>query len=413
MASVSEARQFDVVVAGAGLTGSAAACLFARQGLRVALVESRSFEMRDESPADGRVSALSPASAALFEALGVWRALPPQRVSCYRAMKVWDDNSAARISFDADDLGIPCLGYIVENRALVGAMGEKLRQNYQVTLLGETDITAIAPIAEVDGGARVTLSTAERIDARLLVGADGADSRVRALSGMNARREDFGQDAITATVSTTRDHEATARQCFLEGGPAAMLPLADGRCSLVWSCARAQADELMRLPTPDFCARLQPLFADDLGDITACGRRRRFALAQRHADRYIAASTALIGDAAHTTHPLAGLGANLGLVDAAALAEAVEWAQQQRKAIGKHSILRRYERRRQGDNAIALALMKTMNTLFTTPHPAARALRATAMNLTHTLPPLKTTLAKFATGQYGDMPAVCRGEVGG
>ena len=411
---MSAPRQFDVIVVGAGLIGAAAACLFARQGLTVALVEARALDRHAGAAeeTDKRVSAINLAAFGLFDALGVWRGIDPQRVSRYDAMKVWDCNSPAKISFLAADLGAPCLGYIVENRALVAALREKLRQNYNVTLLDNTEVAGInydPNPDDADCRLSVTLSdSGERVQTRLLVGADGARSGVRELGGLHSRSEDFGQDAITATVSTARNHRATAWQCFLETGPVAMLPLADGRCSLVWSCDRAEADELMRLEDADFCARLQPLFAHELGDITACQPRRRFALRQQHADAYIAEAVALIGDAAHTTHPLAGLGANIGLVDAAALAEVVEWARRHRKDIGQTSVLRRYERWRRGDNARVLAMMKGFKEIFGSRHAGAKAVRSAGMNLADTVTPLKMVLAKFATGQYGDLPALCR-----
>ncbi len=447
--------RFDVVVAGAGLIGAASACLFARQGLTVALVEAKAIDPRRAdgdadadtdadadaetgAEGDGRVSALSPAVGHLLSALEVWPRPDSNRVCPYRAMEVWDRNSAAKISFRAADLGEPCLGYIVENRALVAAMLEKLRQNYTVTIIDQTEITAIHrsgdrvgdgnPIGDGNdpAGARLGVALSDGrggrgargargnpeppgiLETRLLVGADGARSRVRALCGVHTRFSDFAQDAIVATLSTARGHRATAWQCFLETGPAALLPLADGRCSLVWSCARDAADELMGLDAGQFRARLQPLFYDELGELTECGARRRFPLAQHHADRYIAESVALVGDAAHLTHPLAGLGANLGFIDAAALAEVVEHARGRGRDIGRHSVLRRYERWRKGDNALALAAMRGFKEIFGSRRAAAKTARSAGMNLADSLPPLKNLLAKYATGLHGDLPALCR-----
>ena len=277
------ARQFDIVVVGGGLVGAAAAGLFAGDGFEVAVVErgdgsggggdgaGGAGDGTDDGAdgagdgaggagdgaddgADSRVSAINLAAAALFKHLGAW---PGDATVCaYRAMKVWDRNSAAKIAFRAADLGRDRLGSIVENRVLVAALREKLRAHARVAWLDDTEITAI----DARGAAlRVELS-GETIDAQLLVGADGANSKVRELAGIATARRDFGQDAITATVAVA-EHRHTAWQCFLDTGPAALLPLADGRCALVWSCARGLADELMALPAEDFCARLQAGFA--------------------------------------------------------------------------------------------------------------------------------------------------------
>ncbi len=403
-----KSRQFDVIIIGAGLIGTAAACLFARQGLKVALIDARSLAGHDAD--DGRVSAISIATASLLNALEVWHAIEPNQISPYREMKVWDRNSPAKISFAATDIGEPCLGHIIHNHAMVAAMLEKLRQNYQVTILHNTEIVGM------DGGAatplRVTLSDVnscdETVQTRLLVGADGSRSRVRELCGIPTQRKDFNQDAIVSTLSTSGAHRATAWQCFMETGPVAMLPLADGRCSLVWSCERARADELMALDDAQFCVRLQELFFDALGEINGCEMRRRFALSHHHAERYIADSVALVGDAAHLTHPLAGLGANIGFMDVAALAEVVERAAADGKDIGQHSVLRRYERWRKGDNELVLAMMAGFKNIFGNYDASAKAVRSAGMNLADSIAPLKTILAKYATGLYGDIPALCR-----
>ena len=416
------AQLFDVIIIGAGLIGTAGACLFARQGLKVALIEARSLHERDAD--HERVSAISLATGNLLNALQVWHAIPPNQISPYREMKVWDCNSSAKISFAAADIGEPCLGHIINNHAMLAAMLEKLRQNYSVTILHNTEIVGI------DDGAgtplRVTLSgvncsgenlsgenlsgvnsSGETVQTRLLVAADGSRSRVRELCGIPTRHKDFNQDAIVSTLSTSGAHRATAWQCFMEGA-VAMLPLADGRCSLVWSCEHARADELMALDDAQFCARLQELFFDALGEISGCEIRRRFALSHHHAERYLADSVALVGDAAHLTHPLAGLGANIGFMDVAALAEVVERARADGKDIGQHTVLRRYQRWRKGDNELVLAMMAGLKNIFASDDASAKAVRSAGMNLADSFVPLKTILAKYATGLYGDIPALCR-----
>lgn len=409
--SVPAGEAFDVVIAGAGLIGTTSACLFAQQGFKVALVETQRITTHTDANAntDARVTSINLAAHNLFQALEVWQKIDPNCVGSYRAMKVWDRGSSAKISFHASDIAQPYLGYIVENHAIRAALMEKLHQNYHVTVMENTSVVGIdLERNDSDPSAlTVTLSNGS-IETGLLVGADGSHSPVRELCDIPAPLSDFAQDAIVATVSTSRSHRATAWQCFLETGPAAMLPLADGRCSLVWSCDRDKADELMQLEDAEFCARLQPLFLHELGEIRDCQPRQRFQIGQHHAKSYIADSVALIGDAAHSLHPLAGLGANIGLMDAAALAEVVSQARNSGKRIGQHSVLRRYERWRKGDNALALAMMKGFKDIFGSQFDTAKAVRSVGMNLVDSIAPLKITTAKLASGLQGDVPAVCR-----
>jgi len=318
---------------------------------------------------------------------------------------VWQPGGG-RIEFCARELGFAHLGHIVANRDLIAGLRANLQRDARATLFEQTEITAIAPDGE--RGLRVQLGgpSPESLAARLLVGADGARSTVRELAGITCRRRDFAQDAITATVAVD-NHRHTAWQVFLDAGPAALLPQADGRCALVWSCRRTLADELCALPGPEFCARLQAAFdgdGDAPGGITDCGRRRRFALIQHHADAYIAPSVALIGDAAHAIHPLAGLGANLGLADAAALAEVAAAAGERGRRIGDYATLRRYERRRRADNATVVALMAALHDLFSARAPVVQFARAAGLNLADKSPTLKTALAKFADRLAGDRP---------
>lgn len=394
--------RFDAGVVGGGMIGLACACLFARRGLRVAVIEARALDEKTfdaHAKSDARVSAINFAAQNMLRAAGVWTQVTPH-AHAYRAMKVWDCNSTAKISFDAAEIMQTRLGYIADNRAIVSALLARL-QNYE-----HVEIFDCAKLEQIETSAssvRLFLPHAQ-VETRLLIGADGANSRVRELAGIKTRRNDSGEDAVIATLTTERGHGDTAWQCFCGHGTLAMLPLAENDCALVWSCARARAAELMQLTPQDFCAQVQTWFADTLGEIRNCRARGRFALIRHHAESYIAPRIALAGDAAHCIHPLAGLGANLGFIDAAALDESAQGGRDP----GRHAALRRYMRRRRGENTAAFLLMETINRLFASRNPAAQFARAAGMNMTAALPPLKNALAKFAAGAAGDLPQTCR-----
>ena len=403
-----------MAVIGAGLAGATCACLFARAGFRVAVVEARAAEA---PAAAGRVVALNLATRNLFTELEIWRKIPSMKICPYRSMKIWDAHTTARISFTAAAVGQDCLGFIAENRAIQHLLWEKLAHHDRVQIM---DAAELVGVAQTESGLNLTLRAASTgaaradLQAKLLVGADGGDSAVKKLCGLATRARDFAQDAIIATVDTARGHANTALQCFLRTGPVAMLPLRNKQCAVVWSCDREFADKLMAESEKEFAARLQTIFGEYLGDLSmddrnASAGRRRFPLAARAATRYIAPHTALIGDAAHVVHPLAGLGANLGLADAAALVEVAADARARGLAIGQRSVLRRYERRRRVDNAVALQTLTFAKEIFGSSNPVAQFIRRAGMNTADRIAPIKHTLARLASGRYGDAPAVLRG----
>jgi len=274
----------------------------------------------------------------------------------------------------------------------------------------------IESLAVNDETASVTLRDGRRFEARLLVGADGAASKVRGAAGIGAREIDVDQKGIVATVRTERPHASTAYQRFLPTGPLALLPLsAPDASSIVWSAATASADELLALDDAAFTARLQDAFGDRLGRIVSVSRRQAFTLALAHARTYTAPRVALIGDAAHTVHPLAGQGVNLGWMDAAMLAETLCAAAARGRDIGTHACLRRYERARKGENLAMIALTGGFNYVFANSRPWARRLRRRAIALADACGPLKRVMMRRACGLEGDLPALARswGGLGG
>lgn len=406
-------RQFDVIVIGGGLVGATAACLFAHHGFRVALAEARDLNPNPTPQAakhnDPRVIAVHLAARNLFTALGIWQTIPPIARTPYHTMRVWDANSPAQITFSARDIAQIHLGYILENHALRNALLQNLHHHPQVTLLPQSKLTDLTPAENNKPGATITLNE-QRLTADLIVGADGSDSPLRRLCNLTTATTDFAQDAIVANLTTTRPHQNTAWQCFTPAGPIALLPRAENHCALIYSCDRPHADKLISLSPAEFCAHLQEIFAAHLGDLTLQkpATRHRFPIRHHHAQTYIKNAVALIGDAAHTAHPLAGLGANLGFMDAAALAQIAAEARANHHHIAQRSVLRRYQRARYGENARALALIKSCQEIFASPTPTAKTARTLAMNLTDTLTPLKSKLAELANGLHADAPTLCR-----
>ena len=320
-------------------------------------------------------------------------------------MEVWEHGTRARIAFDARETGTPQLGVIVENDAVAAALHDKLHENYHVTVL---ENVVLESRSVESAGLVLGTGCGKTISCRLLVGADGARSATRVLCAIPGTYLDFEQHAIVTALETAGHHAHTAWQAFLPSGPAAMLPLADGRCSLVWSCDNAVHEALMALDDPAFCDRISDLFASRLGRAVRCEARHAFPLRQHHADTYVARRTALVGDAAHLIHPLAGLGANIGIQDAAALSQVVEAARSRGRDFHAHSVLRRYERWRKGENALVLNTTKGFKTLYGSSAKTLAAARQGGLRIAESLPPLKRQLARYAMGVSGDLPDICK-----
>lgn len=387
---MSRSARLDVLVAGGGPVGASIALGLADAGRRVALIEPRLPEPHDEQAAwDPRVYALSPASALWLERLRVWPQLMARRHGVYRRMEVWTE--FGNIGFDAAELGLAQLGHIVEGRPLVDALWARLREHPRVELHCPRRLTRVDPGEAL---VRVLTEDGEALGARLLVAADGAASPVRVMLGLHYELKDYGQSAIVTHLRSERPHEDTARQVFLPGGPLALLPLGDGRSSLVWSQPREHAERRLALTEQDFLAELGLACGHCLGAFTACDPRQAFPLRMGLATRYRAQRSVLVGDAAHSVHPLAGQGMNLGLLDAALLVALLSDAEDP----GEASRLRRYERRRRSEATLAAQTFDTLNTLFSRPPGPLRNLASIGLSLVDQIGPLKRWLVGHAAG---------------
>jgi 2-octaprenylphenol hydroxylase len=404
-------KQTDIVIVGAGMVGSLLAALLRNAGLDIVMLERAAVRPPEKDDAfEPRVSALTRASENLLRHVGAWPAIEALRCCPYREMEVWDANGTGRVHFRAAELGESHLGVMVENRLLQWALTEAAVASPTVSLECPAQLVALERLPQ---SWRLTLEGGAQLEARLVIGADGALSAVRRLSGIGGRETDYGQRAIVTTVRTERAHGACARQRFSETGPLAFLPLLthDGdahSCSIVWSQDDAEAQRLLALDDAAFCRELGTAFEFSLGDIQGCDARHSFPLRAVHASDYVREGLALIGDAAHAIHPLAGQGVNLGLLDAAVLAEEIVRARERGLPWWSEATLSRYSRRRRAHNTLILSSMTMFKTLFASRHPFLVIARNLGMQATGALLPVKQEIVRVAMGLAGDIPAAAR-----
>ncbi|MEQ9463726.1 MAG: UbiH/UbiF/VisC/COQ6 family ubiquinone biosynthesis hydroxylase [Haliea sp.] len=403
---MAESPGCDVAIVGAGIAGSALALALSGHGLSVVLIEAQPLDSgqlpagRELEDFDPRVVALNPRSQALLAQWGAWQGIEDYRSCAYRHMTVWDADGTGAIEFDSNDAGASALGHIVENRALVRSLLARVQACADVRLLAPERLLACS--RDAAGAMLLELESGSQLRAGLLVAADGANSRVREMLEFRTREWDYGHHAIVATVQVEHDHQATAWQRFLSTGPLAFLPLPGGArmhfCSLVWSVDSERVEALMNLEATAFCQALERAFEGRLGRVLACSRRHAFPLRQRHAVDYIKPGVALVADAAHTIHPLAGQGINLGLQDVAVLAEELLRAGQRGEDPGSLAVLKRYQRRRKGENLAMMVAMDGFKRLFEQPALPLRWLRNVGMRGVDRARPLKQRLMQQAMG---------------
>jgi 2-octaprenylphenol hydroxylase len=404
-------RDFDVIVVGGAMAGAGTAALLAATpataGLRIALVEPRPAALpAPGAPLDLRVSALSRASQVLLERTGAWPDVAA-RAAAYQRMVVWEERQDPAgpdaLVFDAAELGEPDLGHIGENRSIQAALTARAEALGAVLLRAE-----FATLEPARDAVRIVLGDGREFRAALVVGADGAESAVRRQAGIGTRGWDYGQRAVVAHLGPGRAHASTAWQRFLDTGPLALLPLADGRVSLVWSTLPEAAEALVQLDDAEFSRRVTEASAGVLGTLTPTTPRASFPLRLLHAHRYAAERVALVGDAAHTVHPLAGQGINLAFLDAAALVDVVGDAVAAGDDPGEARALRRYERWRKAEALPAIALLDGIKRLFFGGHPLQSRLRRGALGLAQSSGPVKRLLVRRALGVAGELPACVR-----
>ncbi len=407
------AADFDIVIVGAGMVGASLACALAKTGLRIAVLDSQVVDTRSalSGTFDPRVSAITPASQEFFRSLGVWESIVARRASPYTDMHVWEADGTGSIHFSAPDIHADVLGHIVENSVILAALHERLAQQENVSVLAPVTLSALEPplptIEDAAERVRLILGDGRQLSTRLLVAADGANSRVRELAGFKTREWDYEHHAIVTTVRTELPHQQTAIQRFMDQGTLAFLPLrsAGGSepnsqhyCSIVWSVLPDYAQSLMALDDTQFARALQSAIESRLGTVSQVDQRYSFPLRQRHATSYVQNGIALIGDAAHTIHPLAGQGVNLGLLDAKVLAAEICQAYGVGRDFADLRTLRRYQRRRIGHNLGMMWMMEGFKQLFADQPMPLRWLRNAGMTALDQTAPLRNRIMRSAMG---------------
>ena len=400
----------DIVIVGGGLNGPALALALAQGGLRVVVVDARPAPLRAEAGFDGRAYALAIASKRLLSVIGVWPRLTVQPILKIKASDGVAGQGPAPffLTFDHAELEEGPMGFMVEDRFLYAAFLAAMADAKGVTLIsGETVVAQ-----EIDAaGVSVTLASGRVLRARVLVGCEGRASGVAARAGIKRTGWGYGQTALVTAIAHEKDHQGIAHQFFMPAGPLAILPLPGGHhSSIVWSETDAQAAGIQALNDAEYLEALRPRFGDFLGEISLAGARFTYPLSLTLANSFVAPRLALVGDAAHGVHPIAGQGLNLGLRDVAALAEVLIKAARRGENIGAVDVLERYQRWRRFDST-ALALgMDGVNRLFSNDNPLLRAGRDLGLGVVNAVPGLRRGFMRQAAGLKADLPRLLAGQ---
>jgi len=396
-----EVTMFDVIVVGGGIVGLSFANELAQSDFSVAVIERNKLKAISEQP-DCRVSAINRSALKRFVQTGVLKAELAQRVCAFEKMFVWDKTGAGQIQFDSAELGVPELGAIIENNVLQQMLLDNVTEAENISYLCPEEITEINYSLTADEkhhNSTVTLSSGKKIKAMLLVGADGVNSKVREVASIQRVKHSYQQQGLVCNVATSENHQNTAWQCFMPSGPLAFLPLYNGWCSIVWSLDEDAAQQHMALDDEAFKVALAEASEFKLGEIEEVSQRFLFPLTHGHASEYVKPGLALIGDAAHNIHPLAGQGANLGIADAFVLAEVIQTAREADRQWPALHTLSKYQRQRKGANQLMEMSMTGFKELFGYDNAILSEMRNAGLSLVDHLPALKYRIIRQALGE--------------
>jgi 2-octaprenyl-6-methoxyphenol hydroxylase len=409
MSDNSEVKTYDVLIVGGGMVGASLACALGDSGMHIAVIEAFQFQSDQQPSYDVRTISLSHGSRKIMQSLEIWPLIDPQAVCPIRRIHVSDRGHPGLAHLDGADAGVDALGYVIENRAL----GQALMQ--RIDTFDNIDMICPASVSDIrfDANAASLVCDTEKgerlLHGRLVVVADGGRSGLRESLGMRARTDDYEQTAIVCNVTPGLDHQHCAYERFTESGPLALLPMNDRRCWCVWSAHPDEVDELLALSDEDFLARLQRRFGDRLGRFSRVGERYVYPLARNRVDMHYRERVVLIGNAAHTVHPVAAQGFNLGLRDVAWLAETLRSAETDGRDPGSLEVLQQYASQREQDNKRVTGFTHAMIRVFTSRLAPMIAGRNLGLLLVDLVPELKTALLKRTMGVSGRQSRLARG----
>ncbi|WP_394493547.1 FAD-dependent oxidoreductase [Shewanella sp. ENK2] len=400
-----QTQTYDVAIVGGGMVGLATAIGLAEADLNVVVIDAGQTQAVTGEPRL-RVSAINKASERLLTNLGAWQYINSARTAPYQKMAVWDKDGLGKIAFDAASISEPSLGAIIENQAISYALAKRTAELANITHLEGQRLERVA-FGERESW--LTLDNGDNLSAALVVAADGANSWVRSQCQIPLTFWDYGHHAIVATIRTAQPHEDTARQVFLADGPLALLPLyEDNLCSIVWSVSPQEAERLLALTPAEFSKALTAASDGRLGICELVSERQSHPLRMRYARHFARHRLVLAGDAAHTIHPLAGQGVNLGFLDAASIVDTVTNLHEAGKDIGDYANLRALERYRKAEAIEMITAMEGFKRLFAGSNPFKKAFRDLGLNLIDNAAGLKTVFIKQAIGNKLKLPKLCR-----
>ena len=400
-------KNFDVVIVGGGMVGLTAACALGNSSLRVAIIEQTLPEaFSSEQPHDLRISALSIASQNILQGVGAWDGILARRSCPFKRMRVWE--TAGDTEFNCDDIDRSELGFIVENRVTQLALLERIESFSNIELMAPEKIQTIdySPQKETF----LKLDDGSELQTKLLIAADGGNSRVRQVAGLGVTSWDYKQNAFVIYVETDYEQQDITWQRFVPSGPQAFLPLTGNYGSIVWYNSADEIKRLKSMPDDDLLSELTATFPDCLGKINKILGKASFPLKRQHAQQYVKQGVALVGDAAHMINPLAGQGVNIGLLDAAALAEVLIDATEKGEDIGSLSVLQRYEKMRRNENLKMMTVMDAFYRVFSNDLLPIRFFRNMGLGLAERLSPVKNKVVRMAIGLEGKLPKLALGK---